>query len=110
MLAKEEKSFTAKAAMPAKEKKSLTAKAAVDAKGPIFEPTQKRNAKTAPSTEWPHPRRRRTLVHLLVYHPVAITSLGAVLADLGLNLLCSLRVLGGKAFLRLALRAPRPPR
>ena len=96
---------------PAKEKKSLTAKAAEDTKETILEPNTEENAKTSPSMEWPHPRRRWTLVKLVMYHPrVAITSLGAVLADLGLNLLCSLGALGGTAFLRLALRPPRPPR
>ena len=79
-------SLTAKAAMPAKEEKSLTAKAAEHAKGPISEPTSEENAKTSPSMECPHARQRWTLVNLVVYHSVvAITSLGAVLADLGLN-------------------------
>ena len=79
-------SLTAKAAMPAKEQKSLTAKAAEDTKETIFEPTTEENAKTSPSMECPHARQRWTLVNLVVYHSVvAITSLGAVLADLGLH-------------------------
>ena len=104
-------SLTAKTAMPAKEKKSLTAKAAEDAKETIFKPIPEENAKTSPSLEWIHPRRRWTLVNLVVYHPgVTIASLGAVLADLGLNLLCFLCVLGGKAFQRLPSRPPRSSR
>ena len=64
-------SLTAKAAMPAKEEKSLTAKAAEDTKETIFEPTPEENAKTSPSLEWPHPRRRWTLVNLVVDHPAS---------------------------------------
>ena len=92
--------------MPAKEEKSLTAKAAKDVKETIFEPTPEKNAKTSPSMEMAiSATTGPSLVACcksVAYHSGgAITTLGAVLAGLEMNLLLSLRVLGGlrgKAF------------